>query len=197
MADEEGIERRIEQCIAGDAEAQAALCADCADLIKNAVLRQLTRLSVSASEYNQADDFAQEVLERLLANDCALLRKLHQPRSLNAWLVTLARRHVIDRLRKDAARARYETAYVAEDRTEYGVSPESGEAAAERKEAVRRALSGLPDSDRIVLELYYVEGLRYAEISAILGLKINTCSARLRRAKAKLRQIIEESRDAF
>lgn len=105
----------VQRCIAGDAEAQAVLCADYAPIVKSAVLRQLTRLNANAGEFALADDLVQEVLERLLVDDCRLMLKLHKPRSIHAWLVTLARRHVVDRLKRDATRARYETAYVAED----------------------------------------------------------------------------------
>lgn len=196
MADANQVEELVRRCVDGDAEAQAELCADYAPLVKSAVLRQLTRLNADAGEFAQTDDFVQEVLERLLVDDCRLMRKLHKPRSIHAWLVTLARRHVVDRLKRDATRARYETAYVAEDAASYGKSPEVEHLAAEQNEIMRKALTALNDVDRIVLELYYVESLRYVEIADVLGLNINTCSARLRRAKIKLRKIIEESGDA-
>jgi len=197
MADASRVEDLVRRCVDGDAEAQAELCADYAPLVKSAVLRQLTRLNANAGEFAQADDLVQEVLERLLVDDCRLMRKLHKPQSIHAWLVTLARRHVIDRLKRDATRSRYETAYVAEDPAPNEASPETAQAAADQNESMRAALRELSDQDRIVLELYYVEGLRYAEMADMLGLNINTCSARLRRAKGRLRKLIEESGDAF
>ncbi len=197
MADAHRAAELVQRCLSGDAEAQAELCAEYAPLVQRAVLRQLTRLHATSGEFAHADDFAQEVLERLLIDNCRLLQKLHKPRSIHAWLVTLARRHVIDCLKRDATRTRYESAYVAEDTTPYRASPETEHVASERNASMHEALQALSDTDRIVLELYYVEGLRYVEIAEMLGLNINTCSARLRRAKAKLRALIEESSDDF
>ncbi len=56
---------------------------------------------------------------------------------------------------------------------------------------LRQALADLPEKDRTVLILHYLEELRPGEIAAILGLKPSAVTMRLRRAEARLRQAYE------
>uniref|UniRef100_A0A7C3EG64 Sigma-70 family RNA polymerase sigma factor n=1 Tax=candidate division WOR-3 bacterium TaxID=2052148 RepID=A0A7C3EG64_UNCW3 len=53
---------------------------------------------------------------------------------------------------------------------------------------LRQALARLPDRDRTILILHYLEELSTAEIAAILRLNPAAVAMRLRRAEAKLRQ---------
>ena len=56
-------------------------------------------------------------------------------------------------------------------------------------------LAALSGPDCLVLDLYYLHQLKYAEIADVLGHNINTVSARIRRAKTKLRALLEEEWD--
>ncbi len=56
------------------------------------------------------------------------------------------------------------------------------------REAVRRALEGLPVAWREVLVLREFEGLSYKEIAGIAGVPIGTVMSRLARARARLEQ---------
>lgn len=58
-------------------------------------------------------------------------------------------------------------------------------------EALRAALHQLPRPLYEVVELYYSEGLRGAELAVALGVPEGTIRSRLRRAKAKLRALRE------
>jgi RNA polymerase sigma-70 factor (ECF subfamily) len=60
-------------------------------------------------------------------------------------------------------------------------------------ERVRQALEALPDRYRLVLELYYVSGLRYREIAVALGIPIGTVKTFLSRAKRQLREELEST----
>lgn len=64
--------------------------------------------------------------------------------------------------------------------------------AGERAETVRNAVSLLEPRDRFALELYFLQGLTYAQMADMLRENVNTVSARVRRAKAKLRQVLEQ-----
>lgn len=55
-----------------------------------------------------------------------------------------------------------------------------------------RAVMALDQMYRVPLVLFYCEGYSTAEVAGILGLNENTVSTRLRRAKAKLRDYLEE-----
>jgi len=70
-------------------------------------------------------------------------------------------------------------------------APENVEAEVERRElraAVRRALAALPDPNRLVATLYYLDGLNYAEIGHFLDVPPTTVKGRLQRARKQLRE---------
>jgi RNA polymerase sigma-70 factor (ECF subfamily) len=57
----------------------------------------------------------------------------------------------------------------------------------ELRERVQRALAALPDKLRLPLVLFDIEGLPYAEVSAVLGLAEGTVKSRIHRARLALR----------
>jgi RNA polymerase sigma factor for flagellar operon FliA len=50
-----------------------------------------------------------------------------------------------------------------------GVSPETAVQVAETREGLVDAINKLPDRDRLVVTLYYYEGMTLAEIGEVLG----------------------------
>lgn len=57
--------------------------------------------------------------------------------------------------------------------------------------AVAQALAALPAADRLLLLLYYVQGLRLAQIAGMIGAHEATASRRLQKIRADLRQRVE------
>ncbi|MGB6317626.1 MAG: sigma factor-like helix-turn-helix DNA-binding protein, partial [Litorimonas sp.] len=53
--------------------------------------------------------------------------------------------------------------------------------------ALRQALDGLPETDRLMLELFYVDGFRGREIADALGVPLGTVKSRLFRAREALK----------
>jgi RNA polymerase sigma-70 factor (ECF subfamily) len=104
------------------------------------------------------------------------------------WLVTLARSRAIDRLRSVGSRER------AAQRSAEDAPPESEPAEwadteairAERAEAVRAALAELPEEQRQVLLLAYLEGMSQSEIAAAKNQPLGTVKTRTRSALRKL-----------
>ena len=104
------------------------------------------------------------------------------------WLATLARSRAIDRLRAVDSRER------AAQRSAEGAPPD-GEGVswadedairAERAEAVRRALAELPEEQRQVLVLAYLEGMSQTEIAAAKNQPLGTVKTRTRAGLKKL-----------
>jgi RNA polymerase sigma-70 factor (ECF subfamily) len=105
------------------------------------------------------------------------------------WLVTLARSRAIDRLRAVDSRERA-AQRSAEDAPPEGASPQAwaDEEAirAERAEAVRDALGELPEEQRQVLLLAYLEGMSQSEIAAAKNQPLGTVKTRTRAGLKKL-----------
>jgi RNA polymerase sigma-70 factor (ECF subfamily) len=73
--------------------------------------------------------------------------------------------------------------------------PSAGLRREERRALVRRALGRLPDRDREVLVLRYLEQLSTAEAVAVLGIGEGAVKLRLLRALQRLRELLEGSGD--
>jgi RNA polymerase sigma-70 factor len=64
-------------------------------------------------------------------------------------------------------------------------------ASADVEKALGRALAELPDEDRLLMKLYYFDGLRLREAGAVLGVHEATASRRLTRIQGDVRQHVE------
>lgn len=104
------------------------------------------------------------------------------------WLVTLARSRAIDRLRSVGSRERAARASVEEAPPESEPAEWADNAAirTERAEAVRAALAELPEEQRQVLLLAYLEGMSQSEIAAAKNQPLGTVKTRTRSALRKL-----------
>jgi RNA polymerase sigma-70 factor, ECF subfamily len=106
--------------------------------------------------------------------------------SVRSWVLMRLRSRALDRL-KSAGYSRVvsiEAGTVREDQMVSDQDPGIGPDCA----LVRRALAGLPDDHRTVLELAYFEGLSLSEISERLGVPLGTIKSRLARALGRLRE---------
>jgi RNA polymerase sigma-70 factor (ECF subfamily) len=59
-----------------------------------------------------------------------------------------------------------------------------------RIEEIRKAIHALPDSYRIILSLYLLEGYDHEEIAQILGISYNLSRTRYSRARKKLLELV-------
>ena len=70
--------------------------------------------------------------------------------------------------------------------------PERVTESREQRELLRRAIDALPDSHRVVIILYYLEGLSVNEVAYALGVPGGTVKSRLYYAREKLKEAIAE-----
>lgn len=107
---------------------------------------------------------------------------------LGTWLYRIATNETLGLFRRKAVHQRYLRVMPA--------PTESTEPAEEsRRHDVLEALGRLSDSDRTILELKYQRGLSYEEISAELKCPPGTVSSRLHRARARLREFLQQSQN--
>jgi RNA polymerase sigma-70 factor (ECF subfamily) len=106
------------------------------------------------------------------------------------WLVMIARARSLDRLR--ARRARPDQTAPADPAETAGLSaagPTPEQIAISGREArlVRTALQGLPEAQRVLVELAFYDGLTHSEIAERTGTPLGTVKTRLRMAASALR----------
>jgi RNA polymerase sigma-70 factor (ECF subfamily) len=107
--------------------------------------------------------------------------------SLLPWLLTIARRTALDRLRLEARRP---TLSNSNDPTEAWKTIPDGDGLPEenRWRSMHFAIQALSLEHRQVIDLAYYQGLSQSEIAEVLGWPIGTVKTRLRTAMEKLRQ---------
>jgi RNA polymerase sigma-70 factor, ECF subfamily len=149
--------------------------------LRGPVFRQALRVVRTPAE---AEDVTQDVFLRLYGEMCAE-RKVENPK---AWLFRAAHNLSIDRVRGRRHTQSWDENNDAEDWDAVAdPAPRADErlAEAEKRGRVRGLLSGLSPQERRCMELR-VEGLRYREIAAVLGVQISTVQTNLTRSVKKL-----------
>jgi RNA polymerase sigma-70 factor (ECF subfamily) len=110
------------------------------------------------------------------------------------WLVTLARRRAIDKLRKKQAyrraedRLRIETEGAPFNCVHHAADDDA--AASDRAEILQRVIATLPEPQRDALQLAFYQGMSQREIAAHTGIPLGTIKTRLELAVRKVRSAI-------
>lgn len=145
-----------------------------------AVLRLATALSDPSS--------AEDAMQQTFLNVYQHAASFRGDSSVRTWLLTIARNTVF-RLHGKTQREEL----VEEPLMQLGLDagwgsddPEAIAIAAERKGALRKALSALSAEDREVLILRELEGLRGSEAAEVLGIGERALKSRLHRARLRL-----------
>jgi RNA polymerase sigma-70 factor, ECF subfamily len=180
----------IAQCIAGEDAAKARLIGEYSGVVRTAIARKLAQYDAATPLRADVEDLCNDVFERILRDDCRALQTLRNPDSIHFWLVTMAGRRAVSHLRRDTTRARYVKTQQREQKMVSPPAPDELAIRAEEANRVRGQLEKLPASDRLMLELYYLRGLRYSEIAEMTGRTIGVVSSQIHRAKAKLRKLM-------
>jgi RNA polymerase sigma-70 factor, ECF subfamily len=147
------------------------------------VYRYVLTLGLSPA---QAQEAAQEVFLRLYVT----LRKGEEIRNARAWIFRVAH-NLGHKLRaRETARIPFDADIEARLRDPHA-NHEQGLVERERWVRIHRAIENLSDQQRRCLFLR-LEGLRYPEIGAALGISASSVGEFLRRAIARLRKVCHE-----
>ncbi len=108
-----------------------------------------------------------------------------------AWLLTMAHRRAVDRVRAEQAGSRRESRYgAASAETASDVVADSAIAGDERRR-VAQCLEALSDAQRQCIELAYYQGLTYSEVSQRLAANLSTIKSRIRDGLRGLRNCLD------
>lgn len=170
----------------GDTRAFEALY----DRFASIVLGMTARILASRAE---AEEVLQESFWQVWKEARSFQPALGSPYT---WIVTIARRKAIDRLRSNARHLqRIQKRLADEMAAEYDAPTGAGHASAsDAATLVRQALAKLRPEEKCAIELAFFDGLTHSEIAAALGVPDGTVKARIRRGMAKLRRPLESLR---
>jgi RNA polymerase sigma-70 factor (ECF subfamily) len=108
--------------------------------------------------------------------------------SASAWIMTLAHRRAVDRVRSEQRAAARELR-AATASIEYDEVSDAALATLEH-ERVRRCLGGLTDLQRESVTLAYYGGYSYREVAQLLGVAVGTVKTRMRDGLIRLRDCL-------
>ncbi len=107
--------------------------------------------------------------------------------SFTTWLLTIARRTALDRIRLEARRPLLSDANDPEETWQRLPEPQSQSEEA-RWRSLYFSVQALPVEQRQVIELAYYQGLSQSEIADVLGWPLGTVKTRVRAAMQTLRK---------
>jgi len=146
--------------------------------------------------FNNAED-AMDVSQEIFIKVFTSLRRFREDSSFSTWLYRIAVNTCIDFLRKkreDVLPIKEEI--VMDDKIELGFHTELPEEFVEKqeaKQAIMKAISTLPEEQRICIILRDVQGFSYTEISDILSCSLGTVKSRLFRGRRALKENLKDS----
>lgn len=150
-----------------------------------------------------AEDYCQEVFIRIYVH-----REEYEPRAkFTSYLFRIARNYWIDQ-RRSASKRPGTVSLSAPVRSEGSRDVHledvlaSPEGAVERSPAetheirdrVEQALRSLPDEQRMVFLLSEQQGMKYAEVAAVLQIPVGTVKSRMHHAVRRLREVLSRER---
>jgi len=112
------------------------------------------------------------------------IHRLNDPEMFSNWAYTIVRRRCADHIKANIKDRNLKETYAAQ--------PENG-AIIEAAETltIRQGLAKLPETERLLLTLFYVEGLTGTELAAAMGLPLGTVKSRLFTARQHLKTLYE------
>jgi RNA polymerase sigma-70 factor (ECF subfamily) len=161
----------------GDAAAFASLYDATAPRVHGLVLRVVR-------DPAQAEEVTQEVFLEVWRSAARFDR---DKGSAVSWLLTMAHRRAVDRVRSAEAASRNETTYHHRNPAlDHDETAEAAEASLEARR-VRDALEALTAVQREVLELAYFGGYTHTEVAQMLDLPVGTAKTRIRDGLIRMR----------
>ncbi|APE15639.1 RNA polymerase sigma factor SigC [Mycobacterium crocinum] len=148
------------------------------DAFIKATQRDVWRTVAFLGDPGHADDLTQETFLRALG----ALPRFSGRSSARTWLLSIARRVVVDQIRRNQARPRTTSAIDVEQVLDTRRSASRFEDIIE----IRMLLDGLDSDRRDALMLTQVLGLSYAEAAEVCGCPVGTIRSRVARAREDL-----------
>ena len=138
------------------------------------------------ADADEAADLSQEALVKVYRS----LASFRFQSSFSTWLFRIVKNTFLDAMKSRAANERRRQTSIDDvsDAVSETALAEEGLLRAEDKKALYTALGQVPETYRMVIVLFDVDGFAYDEIAAILAIPIGTVKSRLKRGRDALRE---------
>ena len=135
----------------------------------------------------QSEEVAQEVFLDIWRTSARFDPSLGSPM---AWMLTIAHRKAVDRVRSAQSASDRDDAYSSRNQDrEFDVTAETVERRLDAQR-VRHALDSLTETQRGAVELAYLGGYTHTEVAGLLGVPLGTAKTRIRDGLIRLRDTL-------
>lgn len=185
----------VRRCIGGDAGAWREILKLYGNLVAHAVRHTFLRV-LKQAETGLVDDAIQSVWLGLCSDDYRRLRSFQGNSALSTWLTVCSTRKALDYIRSEMRKGSLRQVHLDDENRDLIKelqAPESEEQYSfDEVFQLQEAMEKLPADDRLILKLYYLDGLSYRSIAETVGVAANTVSSYLMRARDRLKKCIKE-----
>jgi len=174
----------LTSCLSGDQAAWRSLVERYGPTISQLARIVLRSFRRAGAEW-EVDEVRAGVLEMLVVHDCRVLRSFRWQCSFETWLRLLVRTVAIRMIRRKTVDP--------EDRPRPApaAQPIDRLLTEEKQAAVRRALDELPARERLVLTMFFIDGLSYQQIASQAGIPMGTIATVISRSRLKLKEMLK------
>ncbi|HLY12453.1 MAG TPA: sigma-70 family RNA polymerase sigma factor [Planctomycetota bacterium] len=185
----------IARCIAGEADGWRELMRKYGALVAHAVRNTFLRV-LKQADASLVDDAIQAVWLSLCADGCRRFRGFESKAALSTWLTVLSTRRALDYIRSEMRKGSMRHVHLDDedrDLVKELQMPETEEQySLDEVFGLYEAMDKLPAGDRLILKMYYLDGLSYRSIAGVMNVAPNTVSSYILRARDKLKKCIKE-----
>ena len=140
-------------------------------------------------DFHYAEEITQDTFLKAYQN----LSTLKEPSQFAGWLYVIANRLCINWIQRNKSKMQSLASIPMEEiehssYNHYVLEQRETEATERRYRLVKNLLEKLPESERTVMTLYYLGGMKSKEIGKFLGVSVHTVTSRLHRARKRLQQ---------
>ncbi len=140
-------------------------------------------------------DLAQDVAQEALVEIWRQAPRFDPSRgSAMAWLMTIAHRRAVDRVRREETQSGLAARAAAVHEVPHADEVPAGVERSLDAARVRRAMSGLSPVQREAIELAYWRGYTHQEVSTVLAVPLGTAKTRIRDGLIRLRDVLTVER---
>jgi len=171
----------INRVKAGDKEAFSLVVEKYRDMVYTICMRMLT-VEVDAA------DAAQEVFVKVYRS----IEGFREKSKFSTWIYRITYNHCISVIRKKVKVIDLVSALPDGDMNEGDVSGLDLISAKERKHYLNMAIEALPETDAVVVTLFYYDELSLDEIAEVTGLSSGNIRIKLHRSRKKMYQVLTD-----
>ncbi len=143
----------------------------------------------------EAEDLTQEIFLKVYSS----LEKFDTEKNFTAWVLTLAKNHLIDEYRKTKWEKKNRDDFddvLAKGGGAHAPGPEEDAIETDNRRILWEGLNRLPSDVRMAIVLKELQGQSYEEVAQVLNLPLGTVKSRINRGKLMLARILMDAKEA-